>query len=148
MRPRIGTLLVALAATALPAHAQTPQLMLSSELTGAPLLAQTQLPAFSPNPATAAATLPPLEADLDPSYGRPLESSVGLRPSSRSRDNISLPFGMNYRRGSLAMSLDEKNESGFGLQLYMNRAQEVELAPSGLGLQPKPTPGIIFNKRF
>jgi hypothetical protein len=126
MRPRYAKLLAAAALVVSP--------LLASAAADAPQVEAVQ---------------PPLENDLEAFYTRPAPGSVGLRPSARS-DSILLPFGMTYSRESrsLVMPFGDKNDYGVGLQLNVNRYQEVELAPSGLGLQPRRTPGIIFNKRF
>ena len=83
----------------------------------------------------------------------PVSSTLGLKPHSGAAayTGINLPFGMNYssETKSLVMPLDQKNEWGVGLNLNLNSSATVEPAPSsGLGLQPKRTPGVTLQKKF
>ena len=79
-------------------------------------------------------------------------SAVGLKPRNGiAGDGIDLPFGMNYSIGSrsLLVPIDAKNDWGIGLNLNVNSARALDLTPSsGLGLQPKRTPGVTLQKRF
>ncbi len=79
-------------------------------------------------------------------------NAVGLKPKyGIASDSVELPFGMNYNAGSksLLMPIDEKNEWGIGLNLNLNSTRALDLTPnSGLGLQPKRTPGLMLQKRF
>jgi hypothetical protein len=78
-------------------------------------------------------------------------SGIGLRPPASSvRERINLPFGLNYSREakSLMMQLDEKNEWGLGLNLNLNATTAVELAPPGLHIAPRRTPGLVLQKTF
>ena len=77
---------------------------------------------------------------------------LGLRPPVASlRERIAPAYGLNYHRESrtLLMPLDEKSEWTMGLKLNLNAAPNVETAPSsGLNIQPRSTPGFIFQKKF
>ena len=124
------SLLLAAACAAIPALAQDPEL-----------------------PPAKSAVSPTEQLKLDLEHFRSSYSSgnLGLKPpGTSSRRTVELPFGMNYSRDSksLFMPLDDKNEWDIGLNLNINRARDVELAPSGLGLQPKRTPGVVINRKF
>ena len=78
---------------------------------------------------------------------------LGLRPPSAAlRERVAPSYGLNYHRESksLLMPLDQKNEWSMGLNLNLNAGSTgVETAPDqGLNLQPRRTPGLIFNKKF
>ena len=99
--------------------------------------------------AQGAATTASRVADLQ----LPVSSTLGLKPNSDAAANagVNLPFGMNYssETKSLVMPLDQKNEWGVGLNLNLNSSPTVEQTPSsGLGLQPKRTPGVTLQKKF
>lgn len=94
---------------------------------------------------------PPPKIDADTLRSRLAPSALGLRPQSRTKDGIDLPFGLNYSGDtrSVMMPLDGKNEWGVGLNLNLNSPPAVELAPSSpLGLQPRRTPGVMLQRRF
>jgi hypothetical protein len=78
-------------------------------------------------------------------------TGIGLRPPGASlRERINLPFGLNYSREakSLLMQLDEKNEWGLGLNLNVNATPAVDLAPPGLYIAPRRTPGLMLLRSF
>lgn len=105
------------------------------------------------DPSPAASENPPVQLKIDPAAfrGRAGTSSLGLKPpSSLARNNLELPFGMNYSRDtrSLLMPLDEKDSWGIGLNLNLNRQREAEAGANGLGLQPKRAPGVVIHRKF
>ena len=88
-------------------------------------------------------------------------------PVTALRDRILLPYGLSYHRDSksLLMQPDEKSDWGIGINLNLNasslpelatkagmigmaRTWALELAPSGINLVPKRTPGLTFQKKF
>lgn len=107
--------------------------------------AGTSIPAFAELRA-------PIETGADTLRSRLTPSTLGLKPQAGSvNQGIALPFGMNYSREtkSLMMPLDQKSEWGVGLNLNVNSSPGLEQSPSsGLGLQPKRTPGVTLQKRF
>ena len=104
------------------------------------------------SPSTYSELRPPVETGTDTLHSRLSTGTVGLRPQGGNvNQGIALPFGMNYSRDtkSLMMPLDQKSEWGVGLNLNMNSAPALEQSPSsGLGLQPKRTPGIMLQRKF
>lgn len=104
----------------------------------------------SPAPASAEQQ-PPLKIDLDALRYRGAPDALGLKPpAATTKERLELPFGLNYSREarSLLMPLDDKSEWGVGLNLNINKSRDVELAPSGLGLQPKRAIGLVINRKF
>ena len=71
-------------------------------------------------------------------------------PVTALRDRILLPYGLSYHRDSksLLMQPDEKSDWGIGINLNLNASSLPELAPSGINLVPKRTPGLTFQKKF
>ena len=105
------------------------------------------------NNATAPTDLQPIpRIDVDILRSKMAPGGIGLKPKySVVNDGFDLPFGMNYNRdsSSLLMPIDPKNEWGIGLNLNLNSPRALDMAPSsGLGLQPKRTPGVTLQKRF
>jgi hypothetical protein len=94
----------------------------------------------------------PIDTGEDMLRSRQTPSTFGLKPQPGSANpGIALPFGMNYSREtkSLMMPLDPKSEWGVGLNLNVNSSPGLEQSPSsGLGLQPKRTPGVTLQKKF
>jgi hypothetical protein len=74
-----------------------------------------------------------------------------LRPPVASlRERLAPAYGLSYHRESktLLLPLDEKNEWTMGLNLNLNSVPNVGSPPSGLNLEPRRTPGFIFQKKF
>jgi hypothetical protein len=97
------------------------------------------------------ATLQPPSRSAEDTFMLQDGARLGLRPPAASlRERTELPFGLNYSREarSLLMQLDEKNEWGLGLNLNLNATPAVELAPSGLHMAPRNTPGLMLQKKF
>jgi hypothetical protein len=71
-------------------------------------------------------------------------------PITALRDRILLPYGLSYHRDSksLLMQPDEKSDWGIGINLNLNASSLPELAPSGINLVTKRTPGLTFQKKF
>jgi hypothetical protein len=95
---------------------------------------------------------PPINLDADTLRGQLTPGQLGLKPQSRAgARGFDLPFGLTYNRDAkgLVMSLDEKSEWGVGVGLNINSVKPVELSPGNtLGLQPKPSPGLMLHKKF
>lgn len=94
----------------------------------------------------------PNGSEDEPRLSRLVPGNLGLRPQTgNTNQGIVLPFGMNYSRETktLLMSIDQKSEWGVGLNLNLNASPSLEQSPSsGLGLQPKRTPGVMLQKKF
>ena len=94
----------------------------------------------------------PIETGAGALPARLTPGAVGLRPQAASAaQGIALPFGLNYSREtkSLMLPLDQKSEWGVGLNLNVNSSPGLEQSPSsGLGLQPKRTPGVTLHRKF
>lgn len=71
-------------------------------------------------------------------------------PVSALRDRINLPYGLSYHRDSKSLLLqpDDRSDWGVGINLNLNATPMPELAPSGISLIPKRTPGLTFQKKF
>ncbi len=127
-----------------------PILIAAALWTAFPISAQAQNPE-SPSARGAGALIAQLKIDIDAFRARFAPGALGLKPpGAGAKDAPELPLGMNYSSDtrSLLMPLDEKQEWGIGLNLEVNKARDVEIAPSGLGLQPKRTPGVVIHRRF
>ncbi len=133
----ISRLLMLLAAGSLAAGSSSLHAQAQSANTDAPSLAKLR---------------PPASVDYDTSRTGLTPGAFGLKPqSARSKEDIALPFSINYSRAtrSLTMPLDEKNAWDVGVMLNVNSAPGLEPATSpALGLQPKRTPGILLQKKF
>ena len=95
---------------------------------------------------------PPINLDADTLRAQLTPSHIGLKPHSPGAAlGIDLPFGLSYNRDAkgLVMPLDQKSEWGVGVGLNINSSRPVELSPGNtLGLQPKPSPGLMLHKKF
>lgn len=74
-------------------------------------------------------------------------------PASALRERTAPVYGLSYHRESksLLLPLDQKNAWSMGLNLNLNAdgaGSAGTAADSGLTLQPRRTPGFIFNKKF
>jgi hypothetical protein len=97
------------------------------------------------------ANLQPPSRTLEDAFSLQDAAPTRLRaPAAALREQLDLPFGLNYSRDtkSLLMPLDDRREWGLGLNLNLNSAPAVELSPPGLHLAPKRTPGLMLQKRF
>ncbi len=98
-----------------------------------------------------AANLQPPSRTAEDAFSLQEGATTRLRPPAASlREQLDLPFGLNYSREakSLLMPLDDRREWGLGVNLNLNSAPAVELSPPGLHLAPKRTPGLMLQKRF
>jgi hypothetical protein len=111
-------------------------------------------PARSADASPSAELRAPNDTEADSLYYRLVEpSTLGLKPrTGGAKHGIDLPFGMNYNWETkiLMMPLDQKSEWGVGLNLNLNSAPaSLEQSPSsGIGLQPRRTPGVTLQKKF
>jgi len=90
-----------------------------------------------------------VEADDFPARARP--GSLGLKFWSNTHGEQSLPLGIGYGNNANDVTIPrgDKTDWSLGLRFNLNSSQPVESSPNnGLGLQRKPAPGIVLERRF